>query len=319
MSWSQSFSLDRSPVEAAYHRVAITLTVDEVLSVSEDNWKTKFLEYKRLFLMHVNLIRVDSLKHAIQALGILSRVSNEISEGKSFPMFLTVTCPMDRCEKLLESQLRMDLLMIDLPSGYVSGKRDEGTQLLLNRLALHESVRYLGACGFESVNNLDVFMQCHQGTPKLQFMGLTIVDLPNIQNMAIELIHSFRMNCLAYISDNIVHNVGAIDIYSSLASKYSISPMSFLMKCMLQIGAVISLPLEKLRTTQPDIVVEMGRLGHPFVHRKEFVSAFKIVSLQIEDDDMDAVLAASDDVEIARDKENISLAITVPEPLSLSY
>lgn len=63
----------------------------------------------------------------------------------------------------------------------------------------------------------------------------------------------------------------------------------------------------------------IGRLGHPFVHRKEFVSSSKVISLIVSDPDMDSVIEASEEEELKRDLHRIPQATTCPSSLYLQF
>lgn len=321
MSWSSEFSGERSPIVTAFHRVAATVTAEEFLSEGEQAWKERLKAYAAQSIMHVNLVVTDEETVAVgRALKSIGSISQAVFKAhKPNTLFLTVTCPLHSCLSLLDAEVRIDLLVMKIPADYAIVKRGAETQSMLEKLQQSPLVGSLGASGFGSTDRLDDFMQTHQGTGKLKVMFLPIVNLPNLSNMAIELVHSYHMNCVALLDENIVAAAESQELYRSLAAKYSISPHLFLLKCLLQLGAILALPLAKLEARQPRIVEELGRLGHPFVHRKEFVSSFKVVSLRISDEDMDSVVAASDELEIHQDESRMHLATSIPASIPFSY
>eukprot|EP01034_Spumella_vulgaris_P027682 gene27682-34444_t len=88
-----------------------------------------------------------------------------------------------------------------------------------------------------------------------------------------------------------------------LSAKYDVSPETFLMKCLLQFGCLIGLTLGGggKSSHQDFFLNQVSRLCHPFVHRKLYVSATHVLSLQIDPADLDVVAAASEQSEAVGD------------------
>jgi hypothetical protein len=83
------------------------------------------------------------------------------------------------------------------------------------------------------------------------------------------------------------------DHLNILSSKYKISKETFLVKVLQHIGCIICLPSIVLYTNEY-LIKHFSRLVHPFVSRKTFVSANKIISLQISGDDIEEVISFSE-------------------------
>ena len=88
---------------------------------------------------------------------------------------------------------------------------------------------------------------------------------------------------------------------SNMVGKYGgISNDTFLVKALLQLGLVVTLPLALEESGY--LHEHHARLVHPFVWRKTYVSAFRVVSLRITEEDMDVLRDRSEGMEARGDQ-----------------
>lgn len=297
--------------------------LSEVMEESEEQVVQRLLSYANHNLLHLNIQMdghdINALNKALHAMQA-ARKAIHASKGPANPLFLSVTCPLALCSSWLAIlPCRVDLIMIQVPAEYNAVASALSTQELLDKIDAHDMVGSSGACGFPSTDGLDAFMLAHRAAKKLSFVGIHITSLPNIQNMAVELAHSFQLNCLLTFNNDLLEASRQQALLCRLADKYKLSAHSVLLKCILQLGGIPALPLRHLLEQDAQLLEELERLGHPFVHRKEFVSAFRIISLQIDEEDVDALVEASDELEMLRDEQRRHMATTMPNPLPFSY
>jgi hypothetical protein len=238
-------------------------------------------------------------------------------------LFLTLTCPLAVCDRILPviSQ-NIDVLLLQLPDDHLPVKHCEVVEELLGKIDQHEHIRSTGACGFSNLDVLDAFILTHkpQHLAKFKYVSLHLSNLPNVYSISLELVHSYGLNAMLTFPSDFASTCNESKLYCTLAYPYKISPAMLLLKSMLQLGALVVLPTEPEQQSAEQPVLELlQRLGHPFVHRKTYVSAFRVISLNILDEHLDQLLAASEELELALDRGRQPLAITAPMALVLSY
>lgn len=328
MSWSLAYSGVRSAIVDAYHRVILTFKASTLLSLSLDSLTRQFKLHTQHSLFHINLILdeqkddlirqiLHSISHAIKA---VSKPSG--GEGTAKRFFLSLTCSLTKSLDLLPLlESPIDLLIIELPSQYQCVSLSKQTQEVLDQLTKSDLILYLGVRGFADSDEADSFMLTHREvTPKLQFICFDILNLPNIATMSLELVHSFQLNSILFFPENLVEAAANHPLYDSLSRKYNITPHLLILRVAMQLGALVAVSANSvINVDDSNYWVEWSRLAHPFVHRKDFLSAVHIISLLIAEEDVDVIVAASEESEMIKEKERLPLAITMPTSLPFSY
>ena len=142
----------------------------------------------------------------------------------------------------------------------------------------------LGIGDFKDSLELD-WLLCKIPRGALQFVHLGDLQLPDLRTHCIELSHTMGLNTLFNISSkHLEDEIMKSAQLQELAAKYQIFPDTFLVKCLLQLGCITAIPLSFLH--QDYVEEHYSRLCHPFVHRKAFVSANKVISLLIQASDV---------------------------------
>jgi hypothetical protein len=199
-------------------------------------------------------------------------------------------------------------------------------------LTMNSTLHY-GIQSFDSHDLIDTFLLLErENVPnRFTFVGNHLTMVPNLHSHTIESIHSYGYNSLISISqDYLMENDGELfheqlqDYYSKIAQKYEISPFTFLGKVYLQLGAILILPYfiedeveedeveedeveeEEDEEIKQSFLQDWKRLVHPFVHRKQHVSTHRLISLWIEQEDMDSIVELSmDQVEMVLDRKRV--------------
>lgn len=217
---------------------------------------------------------------------------------------------------------------------------------LLTDIFNNQSLSFtLGIGNIRSLDDLDWYL-INIPIDIIQFIHLGSFQLPNIRTRWIELIYTQGINVwydMMIDNDTDIISSSSSDIINQLSHKYQVSSMTFLVKCLLQLGIIVSIPMiinqnqyqhqhqqqqqhhdqqqQQLKHNLQYITEQYSRLVHPFNYRKSFVSAVKIISLRIDYIDIKLITDISDEIECSLiDKEwkpyVISNAI---EPRQLKY
>jgi len=214
---------------------------------------------------------------------------------------------------------------------------------LLKDIFNNQSLSFtLGICNIRSLDDLDWYL-IKMPIDIIQFIHLGSFQLPNIRTRWIELIYTQGINVwydMMIDDDNVIISSSS-DIINQLSQKYQVSSMTFLVKCLLQLGIIVSIPMiinqkqqqqhnyqdhhlqqqQQLKHNLQYITEQYSRLVHPFNYRKSHVSAVKIISLRIDYTDIKVITDISDEIECSIIDEGwkpyiVSNAI---EPRQLKY
>ena len=213
---------------------------------------------------------------------------------------------------------------------------------LLKDIFNNQSLSFtLGICNIRSLDDLDWYL-IKMPIDIIQFIHLGSFHLPNIRTRWIELIYTQGINVwydMMIDDDNVIISSSS-DIINQLSQKYQVSSMTFLVKCLLQLGIIVSIPMIinqkqqqhdhqdhhlqqqlQLKHNLQYITEHYSRLVHPFNYRKSHVSAVKIISLRIDYTDIKVITDISDEIECSIIDEEwkpyiVSNAI---EPRQLKY
>lgn len=209
---------------------------------------------------------------------------------------------------------------------------------LLKDIFNNQSLSFtLGIGNIRGLDDLDWYL-IKMPTDIIQFIHLGSFQLPNIRNRWIELIYTQGINVwydMMIDDDNAILSSSS-DIIHQLSQKYQVSSMTFLVKCLLQLGIIVSIPMIINRTQQHHhhqqqqqqlkhnlqyITEQYSRLVHPFNYRKSFVSAVKIISLRIDYTDIKVITDISDEIEcsIVDEEWKPFIVSNAIEPRQLKY
>ena len=210
---------------------------------------------------------------------------------------------------------------------------------LLKDIFNNQSLSFtLGICNIRSLVDLDWYL-IKMPIDIIQFIHLGSFQLPNIRTRWIELIYTQGINVwydMMIDNDTDIISSSSSDIINQLSQKYQVSSMTFLVKCLLQLGIIVSIPMiinqkqqqhhhlqqqQQIKHNLQYITEQYSRLVHPFNYRKLFVSAVKIISLRIDYTDIKVITDISDEIECSIIDEEwkpyiVSNAI---EPRQLKY
>lgn len=207
---------------------------------------------------------------------------------------------------------------------------------LLKDIFNNQSLSFtLGIGNIRSLDDLDWYL-IKMPIDIIQFIHLGSFQLPNIRTRWIELIYTQGINVWYDMMIDDDNAIISSDIINQLSQKYQVSSMTFLVKCLLQLGIIVSIPMiinqkqqhnhhlqqqQQLKHNLQYITERYSRLVHPFNYRKTFVSAVKIISLRIDYTDIKVITDISDEIECSIIDEEwkpyiVSNAI---EPRQLKY
>ena len=113
---------------------------------------------------------------------------------------------------------------------------------LLKDIFNNQSLSFtLGICNIRSLDDLDWYL-IKMPIDIIQFIHLGSFQLPNIRTRWIELIYTQGINVwydMMIDDDNVIISSSSSDIINQLSQKYQVSSMTFLVKCLLQLGIII--------------------------------------------------------------------------------
>jgi hypothetical protein len=192
----------------------------------------------------------------------------------------------------------------------------------------------------------------------IHMVHLGDVLLPNMRTHCIEVAHAAGHNTFVTFPQEAIaqctspsqatENYCFSSSLAELAKPYNVAPDAFVLKCFLQLGCVVGVPYipgasassegaygassavvsatssdnkqpVSVSATAAAINDRYSRLAHPFVHRKPFVSAFRVFSLQIRSADLAVLVAASEAHEALADDVWKPFATSRAEPRVLRY
>jgi len=201
---------------------------------------------------------------------------------------------------LLSSDLDVDLWILD-----VAGEKNAS---LANLHEMHRLIKQAGKKTHLGIGNcagpreLDWFLSKVQ-PDAISLIYLGNIVLPNLFLHSIELVHTAGLTSMVSLTTAALEqDVASSAQLNELARKYDITPDAFLSKCLLQLGCIVSLPFSYYNLpNQIERAERVTRLAHPFVHRRPFVSMFRVISLSIQQEDMQVLMGQSEEYEAKDD------------------
>lgn len=307
MSWSHSFNGMTCSIAESQHRIALNIKIDEINEMLTNNLIKLTMFNFCHFIIDFNKKSLDT-ETIFQKLQILNKFK-EYYESKSngCKLIISVHSNLDMMstvilEFIINNNLQIDVIIYDLP---VESKETNLNDLknMYDKIVENNKVKLLqlGIGNISSEIYLDWILS-NIPVGVLNFVHLGLFKLPNIRSRCIELIHSKGLN-VYYDINNEVSTVSAVQsaIINEICSKYEITPLTAILKIMLQLGIVITIPYDLMNDS---LLNEISRLVHPFVYRKEFVSVVKIISLCISKCDIEKVRNCSDEIEAEIEEKN---------------
>ena len=108
---------------------------------------------------------------------------------------------------------------------------------------------------------------------------------------------------------------------NELSKKYKVSCDLFLLKLLLQLGIIIKINVNYINNIMGEkyIYNNYNRLVHPFVYRKEFVSSFRIITIIIDEEDIEIIRNKSENEELLLLDKLLKFYASPPSCRTLSY
>lgn len=317
MAWSLTFTGRRSIVKDSYQRLALWVDIDEV---NNGPFQSSMLDLSKENFLHVNVDvpfevnsnNVGKVMEKVKVLydlgqGIQNRLvvhSENPDSSKMEPLqrlFASICFKHDNSflvQSLLNSKFFVDAWII-----MVGHDKDASLRNIINiddEVKSSGKTTSLGIGGCSEPMTLDWFLT--KISPDIiQIVHLGDVQLPNVPMHSIELAHTQGYNTMCHISpqafDNELHTMPQL---LELAAKYEVTPDQLILKYLLQLGCIVSVPYKHIGSEY--LKVHFSRLCHPFVHRRPFVSANKVLSFLIHADDMAVLTEASETCEAKADE-----------------
>lgn len=324
MSWSISYTAKDSAIRDTCHLMMLTIDFAEL-----DNEDTvmKFCRLSLSYFLHLSVIISTDINNAnsnsfYSRMNILSEMHKKCQgdDANTRKMFYSLQI-CQPSEQTVDTILSVDFNF----NLWIIHSRGDRHKFLSNMLSVHEHLgnfpdrkkfTTLGTGSLTTHDDVDWILQrLPPGVARLIY--LAPCNYPNIYARTIELIHTFGYTAVVPMTHSELNKILANPQICSLAAeKYQTTGDVLVARCILQLGSAVSLPLsleeEYLHHT-------MARLAHPFLHRKLFISATKIISLYIDHADMAMMVAQSDEMEASEDDKYKQYAKNVSEPRKLIY
>ncbi len=355
MSWSLDFTGKNSIFRDSCHRMVVKVSIEDL-----DNEGTlkQLAKLSSLYFCHISIYSRNTISESNQsqfyvrmdALNKLNSLCQTDGKKSMFFTFHIVEPVLNTIAVVLSSEFTFDLWMIERDVTLPMEHFCAAVCNVHNEFQRRGSLIYLGVSHVDCIDDLDWLLQrlpapslvpeqkeIQQTSSVLQVVHLGDVQFPNLHLRTLELAHTRGLNVFLSLSAaelNTVRASPAAAFGTVALDKYNVSAETYLCKCLLQLGAVVELPLSEVCSPErpivsagsdagvsaaADIEAHFSRLVHPFVHRKAVVSAVRVVSLLVEQSDVDLVAAASEEQEAAADVAWIELAKTAPQHRQLSY
>jgi hypothetical protein len=201
---------------------------------------------------------------------------------------------------LISSYKWISLLLLNKPSALNRQAYAEylaSTSAAIAENSVNAASIALGISNVEDVDEIEWILQ-HQRPLRMRVVHLGAVRLPNLRTRAADLVHSWGLDSmlgLCATSDEL-RALREDAVLRGLGAAYDLCEEVLLAKSLLQLGNIVGvpfpLPLSLLEASK--VLTPLSRLVHPFVHRKEFVSACRVVSLAVKEEDVGRLVELSE-------------------------
>ena len=313
MAWSLPFSGQRSIITDAYQRMALTIAVDKL---DDQHFLPWFMAVTKENMLHLSIIvndkycintkttatldKLNTLAKAIDTIEKSFVPSEDDSSGNSSTVFrpkrIFISIQFSHQAIEFAQSLTTVSFSIDLWLVVVSGDKPtalQNLQAIHNTAAAAQHPSHLGLGGWSDAIELDWYLT-KIPHDMLKFVHFGELRLPDLQFHCIELAHTLGYNSMISVTAETLRadNSTSTAVLSDLASQYEVSVETFLYKCLLQLGYVVGVSAED--TSLAHVQQHLSRLCHPFVHRKDFVSSNRVVSLLVRTEHMAVLTDASE-------------------------
>lgn len=312
-NWSESFTSKVYFLKEAYHRVLVHINLAEPCH-HEEIVRTLFQAERDNYFLHFCFSWDIKFPLSLPLLeSRLQEWKNSLFAAiQSHEPSISLCIPLSYAKEVSTSQLLSSNSFIQLVLLDTEQKMNTSEIRTLTQQSFGNSSLALGLINFcDSDDILDAFLEREAGQiATLSICGVACTNCDNIRVRAIELIHSFGYNSLisfhanssmTFINPQSAFSQRIMEIYSTLSEKYQASPLCCFGKMYLQLGALLLTPPISSGRDLHVLVEHWSRIVHPFVHRKLFVSEFRVISLYIDDEDIDRICSQSERIECEAD------------------
>ncbi|KAJ1437202.1 hypothetical protein B484DRAFT_428410 [Ochromonadaceae sp. CCMP2298] len=328
MAWSLPFTTRRSIVKDSFQRLYVTIPIEEI----GDDFSEKVLRLSKANLLNisvtamrdVNANNIDSVLVKIQELYDLEQQIDAAHTihlekgGLERQLFLSLQVPHSASfliSKLAPLELRFDLVVLHMDEQREKCVADvEKIRSILQESGKNTA---LGIGSIADAVQLD-WLLCRVADT-LKFVHLGSLQVPDFRLHCLELAHSRGLNTLMEIdAAALADAVPSWDLLDDLAAHHLVPADTCLVKCMLQLGLVVGLPFS-VANDEDHLHAHFARLCHPFVHRKEFASAVRVVALKIGPHETDRLVQASHECALSAEPAWEAYATERNPPRTLTY
>lgn len=322
MAWSLGFSGKESIIKDVSHRIMLEIDISDLDS---DRVLDKYTRLSVDYFLHLSVVSSEPIAHEnkgrfFNRIRMLEQINDDCQgdDPNDAKLYYSLHLPepsFETMEILLSITFQFDLWVINkvhsrdtLLASLVqthahlqSQDEPSAVRLAMGGVAQHDDVDWL-------------LLKLPPNVARIVY--LPSVDFPDLRLRTVDLVQSRGLNAVLRFDSEQLQRVVDHELCGSLAAKYGVAADTFLLKSVLQCGPLVSLPLS---LDEHHLLRAAARLVHPFVHRKLFASAVKVLSLQVEAADLALVAAASEEQEALSDTLWAPFATDVTPPLTLSY
>jgi len=309
--WSSSYTGNHSILTDSCHRICIEFKEDELFG---ENMFSRFQEYqeKKFFHFCVSVLNKTNTSEANTTIkSSLLQMKQFITELTTHPTEnimntrVFVSLQVDNIDQVDIKQIidsRTVNLIIFIKEKSV--RRDMFVSQLMNvkqAVAEYDKENTL-AIAIGGIDDTDDLEWILYKIPKnlLNTILVGSVSLPNLRTRAIDLAHSWGCNVMISLAKSAddINTIQANNHLKDMEIIYGVAADVVLAKCLLQLGCIVELDEAVFSHFGVDYLKNtFSRLVHPFVHRKQFVSSNKIISLAIKEEDLQKLSNASEQEE----------------------
>lgn len=344
--WSESYSTKKGILTESYHRVCLEIDANDpgsYVQVLETFASLAGNYFLHLILKYQTSFNTEELKSALakleQSLPKPEAIFDRLLVSISIPLSFISTYSEElqqvgsiKCCKILfinlEGVVDSGFIRQTLQQLPLEDYRTVGISLGLQDFSSHDMIASFLEREVKSLDNI------------LQIIGMNVHQLPHLHVQSVELCHrhgllfllSMPANYFSLASDStfqrdIMQYYGDLPAFAANSSdKQGVEtpPMILLLKAILQLGSILSLPYP-LTAIEHAVYMNtsgLSRLPHPFIHRKQYVSgeSSKLLSLSLSEEIMAVIEERSMKVEQELDVQRVEMySRSMPVPIQLTF
>lgn len=311
MSWSEYFNSKQSPlVKDSYHRIALTTTITEF---NNETTLSTLARYVTVNFLHLAVVLHDKVTSAdIKSMlanmntlkTLVSHTGIKASEHLIFTIRLNYI-PLSR--EMVEGLASHDIacmVIINYQTGRVQFV--ENFSNFTKSMESIESRIYFGIGKIEDQNELDWILS-RIPRNSIEVVNVGTVSIPNVDgciNLSLrktDIIHKYGYNTMISIGSVEFQDITESEYLRKMSLKYEgTTSATMLVKALLQLGNIVCIDVGTL--DESFCRTNFERLIHPFVYRRSFVSAVRIISLEIAIEDVEDLSTTSEQGESKEDQ-----------------